>query len=205
MPVDESMPLVVMGRAGHPVDGLDHPQRLAPALGETAAPVERLWGVGPVTSEKLRRLGITTVREVAHLGEGAPTKLQETFGETAVAAVRAALAAAVLFLANEAPAQIGVQRIPVVLTQRNQSRPGFLPMWIAGGLDSDPQRRLLWWVAALVVEYAGPSLFFRVPGLGYRVKNPKPETPNPKLPRPAREKKGYYFVFLADYPIFAPP
>lgn len=40
------------------------------------------------------------------------------------------------------------------------------PMWIAGGLDSDPQRRLLWWVAALVVEYAGPSLFFRVPGLG---------------------------------------
>jgi DNA polymerase-4 len=34
-------------------------------------PVERLWGVGPVTSEKLRRLGITTVREVAHLGEGA--------------------------------------------------------------------------------------------------------------------------------------
>ncbi len=34
-------------------------------------PVERLWGVGPVTSEKLRRLGITTVREVAELDEGA--------------------------------------------------------------------------------------------------------------------------------------
>jgi DNA polymerase IV len=33
-------------------------------------PVERLWGVGPVTSEKLRRLGITTVREVAELDEG---------------------------------------------------------------------------------------------------------------------------------------
>jgi DNA polymerase IV len=32
-------------------------------------PVERLWGVGPVTSEKLRRLGITTVREVAELDE----------------------------------------------------------------------------------------------------------------------------------------
>jgi DNA polymerase IV len=34
-------------------------------------PIERLWGVGPVTSEKLRRLGITTVREVAELDEGA--------------------------------------------------------------------------------------------------------------------------------------
>lgn len=31
--------------------------------------VERLWGVGPVTSEKLRRLGIRTVGEVAALGE----------------------------------------------------------------------------------------------------------------------------------------
>jgi DNA polymerase-4 len=34
-------------------------------------PIERLWGVGPVTAGKLRRLGITTVREVAELGEGA--------------------------------------------------------------------------------------------------------------------------------------
>lgn len=32
-------------------------------------PVERLWGVGPVTAAKLRDHGITTVRQVAGLGE----------------------------------------------------------------------------------------------------------------------------------------
>jgi DNA polymerase IV len=33
-------------------------------------PVERLWGVGPVTAGKLRELGITTVGEVARIPEG---------------------------------------------------------------------------------------------------------------------------------------
>ena len=32
-------------------------------------PVERLWGVGPITAEKLRNRGIKTVGEVAHLPE----------------------------------------------------------------------------------------------------------------------------------------
>jgi DNA polymerase-4 len=32
-------------------------------------PVERLWGVGPVTARKLRALGLTTVGEVAQLSE----------------------------------------------------------------------------------------------------------------------------------------
>jgi DNA polymerase-4 len=38
-------------------------------------PVERLWGVGRVTSEKLRSHGITTVREVAELGEETLVKM----------------------------------------------------------------------------------------------------------------------------------
>src|SRR5215218_291166 len=36
-----------------------------------ALPVERLWGVGPVTAGKLRDRGITSVGEVAGLGEAA--------------------------------------------------------------------------------------------------------------------------------------
>src|SRR3989441_14536 len=38
-------------------------------------PVERLWGVGPVTAAKLREQGITTVAEVARLEEGAQAAL----------------------------------------------------------------------------------------------------------------------------------
>ena len=38
-------------------------------------PVERLWGVGPVTAGKLRARGINTVGQVARLGEGALVSL----------------------------------------------------------------------------------------------------------------------------------
>jgi DNA polymerase-4 len=48
---------------------------VVPPAGELAflhpLPVERLWGVGPVTAEKLRRTGVTTVGQVARLGEDA--------------------------------------------------------------------------------------------------------------------------------------
>ena len=48
---------------------------IVPPDGELAflhpLPVERLWGVGPVTASKLRALGLTTVGEVAQLSEAA--------------------------------------------------------------------------------------------------------------------------------------
>jgi len=48
---------------------------IVPPEGELAflhpLPVERLWGVGPVTASKLRALGLTTVGEVAQLSEAA--------------------------------------------------------------------------------------------------------------------------------------
>src|SRR4051794_21241968 len=48
---------------------------LVPPNGELAflhpLPVERLWGVGPKTSGRLRERGITTVREVAQMSESA--------------------------------------------------------------------------------------------------------------------------------------
>jgi low temperature requirement protein LtrA len=39
------------------------------------------------------------------------------------------------------------------------------PLWVAGAL-ADADQRLLLWAAALAIEYAGPSLFFRTPLLG---------------------------------------
>jgi len=38
--------------------------------------------------------------------------------------------------------------------------------WVAGGLDPDPTRRLLWWVGALAIEFSGPFTMFAVPGIG---------------------------------------
>lgn len=38
-------------------------------------------------------------------------------------------------------------------------------LWIAGGL-SQGETRIAWWLAALAMEYIGPSTFFYIPGLG---------------------------------------
>ncbi len=52
---------------------------VVPVDGELAflhgLPVERLWGVGPVTARKLRERSITTVAEVARLGEPALVRI----------------------------------------------------------------------------------------------------------------------------------
>ena len=40
------------------------------------------------------------------------------------------------------------------------------PLWIGGALASDPNLRLLLWLAALAIEYAGPMTMFRTPLLG---------------------------------------
>jgi low temperature requirement protein LtrA len=38
--------------------------------------------------------------------------------------------------------------------------------WIAGALTAEGSERLAWWLAALAIEYAGPSALFYVPFLG---------------------------------------
>lgn len=40
-----------------------------------------------------------------------------------------------------------------------------LPLWIAGALAT-PEQRLLFWAAALLVDYSGPALFYPTPVLG---------------------------------------
>jgi len=39
-------------------------------------------------------------------------------------------------------------------------------LWIVGGLAGE-EVRILYWLSALLIEYAGPAAGFRVPGLGY--------------------------------------
>lgn len=41
------------------------------------------------------------------------------------------------------------------------------PLWLVGAFTDDPTSRLLWWAGALAIEYAGPMLLFRFPGLGH--------------------------------------
>ena len=40
------------------------------------------------------------------------------------------------------------------------------PLWLAGALAATRLAQFAWWSAALAIEYTGPFVFFRVPGLG---------------------------------------
>ncbi len=39
-------------------------------------------------------------------------------------------------------------------------------LWITGALQADLQQRVLWWLGAILLEYAGPIAGYYVPGLG---------------------------------------
>jgi DNA polymerase-4 len=66
-------------------------------------PVRVIWGVGPVTTEKLAQMGVTTVGELARLSERA---LQARFGDHGVAMARRAR---------------GIDRRPVSMDQERKS------------------------------------------------------------------------------------
>jgi low temperature requirement protein LtrA len=40
------------------------------------------------------------------------------------------------------------------------------PLWILGGIATDPQTRMAWWAGALLIESSGPMFFYGIPGLG---------------------------------------
>jgi DNA polymerase-4 len=87
-------------------------------------PVERLWGVGPVTAAKLRERGIATVSQVAQLGE---TALVQTLGQAAGRHIHA-------LSHNRDPRPVQVRRRRRSMgTQRALGR----KPWSADSLDAD--------------------------------------------------------------------
>src|SRR5260370_10725261 len=79
-----------------------------------------------------------------------------------------------------APAQIGIQRIPVVFAERNQSGASLLPMWIAGSdYQGPPRRGKLGWsrqrVHCLAVRHG--LILTGIPL--NRIRNPEPQSYTP--------------------------
>ncbi|MDG4831334.1 DNA polymerase IV [Solwaraspora sp. WMMD1047] len=107
---------------------------LVPPDGELAflhpLPVERLWGVGPVTAGKLRERGITTVGRVARLGEAALVSM------LGVAAGRHLHALA--HNRDPRPVQVGRRRASIGSQQalgRSQRSPASVEATLAGLVD----------------------------------------------------------------------
>ena len=98
-------------------------------------PVERLWGVGPVTSGKLRDRGITTVGEVAGLGE---SELVSMLGPAAGRHLHA-----LAHNHDPRPVQVGRRRRSIGAQRalgRSPKSPDFLDAVLAGLVDRVTRR-----------------------------------------------------------------
>ena len=111
---------------------------------------------GPVQAALFAMMGIGLVMSAS---------LPHAFGETgltfAVAFVLIQVGRSLFMLwASREDAQLvrNFQRILIWLVVSGA-------FWIAGGL-AQPEQRIGFWLAALAIEYLGPALYFRVPGLG---------------------------------------
>lgn len=111
---------------------------------------------GPVQAALFVLMGIGLVMSAV---------LPEAFGETGLVFAAAFVAIQVgrtlfmLWASRGEPMLVrNFQRILVWLTASGV-------LWIVGGLAA-PEHRILFWLAALAVEYVSPALYFRVPGLG---------------------------------------
>ena len=95
----------------------------------------------------------------------------------AVAIPTAVTSHATLFAASYVAIQLGRSACMILVFGRanpgNARNLARISVWFAGsavfwtiGVLRGPDERLAWWLAALAIEYAGPFMFFAVPGLG---------------------------------------